>query len=183
MSIIVPLKSISTDKYDVHITMEIIPKKSAPRKPNVGHLEPIVSPKPHRPTVGAIMKQSSWSNEECKQMNDYELLAEFRHITGRDTLGCCHCGKKNGNPTQKPIEERWVHTIRIHTSKYGLYDGMPVPKTCDSQRVRNTLKNPISNPYYARLYNGPHMTEEERASFEEHHRQQLLSIDVVKRNQ
>jgi hypothetical protein len=202
MSTIVQLKSFSTKLYEFRVIMEIIPKKPdandgdmqpgqvmvlkkcrptvgnvKPRRPMVGKAEEIVTPQPTKPHVGVLSR----SKEECQAMNDNELLAEFVRITGHSTLGCCHCGKKNGFPTQKPIEERWVNAIRSHTSKYGLYHGMTVPKTCDFQRVRNTLKNPISNPYYARLYKGPHMTEKEREQFEEQHRQQLLEIDVIKR--
>ena len=154
--------------------------KLKPRRPMVGKVEEpeeIVTPQSAKPHVGV----SSRSKEECAAMNDNELLAEFARITGHITLGCCHCGKKHGLSTQTPIEERWVNAIRTHTSKYGLYHGMTIPKTCDFQRVRNTLKNPISNPYYTRLYKGPYMTEDERVAFEEQHRQQLLKIDVVKR--
>ena len=178
----------------------IVPKKSSTRKPTVGVLkpsEPIVS-KPRRPTVGKLVTTEQvatvkpiigtivWSKDECKQMDDTQRVEEFSRITGHYTLGCTHCGNRNAIPKHTSIAERWVNTIRAHTSKHGMYYGMPLPKTCDAQRARNAIQNPITNKYYdsyyTRLYKGPPMTSEELIEFEEKLRQQLLAVGVVKRD-
>jgi hypothetical protein len=179
-----------------------VPKKTSTRKPTVGVLNPNQHPaKPHRPTVGKLVPTEvvttvkpskptigvmAWSKEECQEMDDIYCVAEFSRITGHYTLGCTHCGNRNAIPRHTSVEERWVHTIRTHTSKHGIYCGMPLPNTCDTQRARNAIQNPITNKiynqFYTRVYKGPSMTQEEFVTFEEQHKQQLLAVGVVPRS-
>lgn len=184
MSIIVPKKT-STRKPTVGVLNPNLQSVSKPRRPTVGKLVPteaVNAVKPSKPTVGVM----AWSKEECQAMDDAYRVKEFIRITGHITLGCTHCGNRNGNPRHTSIEERWVDSIRTHTSKHGIYSGMPLPKTCDAQRARNAIQNPISNKiynqFYTRVYKGPSMTEEEFIKFEEEHKQRLLAIGVVPRN-
>lgn len=149
-------------------------------KPNVGVLpQPIV--KRTKPTVGVLPPPTSYTMLQCNAMDKATLLKEWIRITGHTTLGCCHCGGNKHNPTHKPVEERWMHVIHRHTSKYGLYADMHIPKTCDIATENNNKKNPFSNPYYAVLRKCPEFTKPDWIEFEQNHRGQLLSIGVKKR--
>ena len=159
----------------------VLPQPSVKRtKPTVGVLpQPIV--KRTKPTVGVLPPPTSYTADQCHSMDKDTLLKEWIRITGHTTLGCRHCGGNKHNPKHKPVEEYWMNVIHHHTSKYGLYADMRVPKTCDAQTNNNNKKNPFSNPYYTFLRTCPQFTKSDWIVFEQTHREQLTTIGVNKR--
>ena len=96
----------------------------------------------------------SYTSEQVKMMDDYELLANFMRITGCTELSCTHCVKgKGGN---KSLITHWMKSIRARYSKKwkgidGLCKEKELPKTCDEQQSRNHVSNPVNNPAYSKL--------------------------------
>ena len=137
---------------------------------------------PRKPRVAPIILKESYTAEEITTMNNTELLAEWIRITGREMLGCKHCGKtKEGTPRETPVADRWINTIHQHCSKKGLYNGMPLPATCDKQRKANSIKNKVDNPYYHRLKSVKQLTDEERAILKKEHEEARRALGIMPR--
>jgi hypothetical protein len=80
------------------------------------------------------IEKPRFSAQEIADMTDDALLHEFTRITGRTTLTCKHCHKKECDL------QRFVNSIRarcLKKSSDGLHKDMACPKTCDVQQAKN----------------------------------------------
>lgn len=110
---------------------------------------------------------SSYTKEEVATMNPLTVLAEFIRITGKNTLPCKHCAKK-----EKNVLTDWSDSIYVRALKVGLSVDMKLPKTCDRMQARNRICNPINNPVYYFIRNEKCEMEDKIEAL--HLRQELL---------
>jgi hypothetical protein len=83
--------------------------------------------------------EMSYSPQEVREMDDYDLIRNFIRITGKTELYCSHC------KCAKHLTY-YLHSIRTRClKKNGLSQETVLPKTCDEQMAKNYMCNPINN--------------------------------------
>ena len=103
--------------------------------------------KPRRIVVMEEDLPTCYTKEQVAAMDRFTILAEFIRITGKDTLPCKHCAKK-----EKSVLTDWTHSIYVRALKVGLSATMKLPKTCDTMQARNRVCNPVNNPVYSLVH-------------------------------
>jgi hypothetical protein len=90
-----------------------------------------------------MLQKEYYTPEEVDKMDNFVLCREFIRLTGRQTLHCCHCGKK------ETALDNWINSIRKRCLKpAGLSKDIVLPKTCDKKQAVNSICNPINNRVY-----------------------------------
>lgn len=95
----------------------------------------------------------SYTSNECKVMTPDTILSEFEKITGYTKLRCKHCGPRSQFLSDGfySIRERWSLRVLNWCRKHGIQKNMKVPETCDIQKKKNDLSNPINNEFNTKV--------------------------------
>ena len=147
-------REIMMPLLDGIVTLRIVVPRPRPMiAPKVdGHNVDAQKPLRVRPRIAGKVIKDSYVGADISFMNEELLRTNFIRITGHHTLSCRQCGvKKDDTATSHPIEERWMNVLRRHCTKHGIYEGMPLPGTCDNQQLYNDVSNKPNNDYYPAL--------------------------------
>jgi len=99
-------------------------------------VEPHVEARVEPHVEASVERKTSYTISEISKLNEIELAAAYKSVTGKTTLPCKHCHEGEAEI------ERFIGVIRVACKKSnGLNAEVKVAKTCDHQTENNEKRN------------------------------------------